>query len=330
MLGAWEGIFMNCSFKHQPCGQVLAGVVLVVLLCGSVQNTVAQAPTEEPVVICLTKSGLKHYVQPRDAMEVYHALVEEYMIPRLGFPIEFRFYENDRELYRNFSQGTADIACSHLVGFLKEYDRGLVKPIVWFKQQRKTSGINGDRYIMIVRKKMGLQRLGQLKGKVLGISHVQDRNKIRHLFFKEQKHFKEDLYFGKVKTYESSRDAIYSLFFNVTDVVFDTEYSLETFKRLRPELSDSIETLCVDPTVIADLPIFYRTSADEKKQEKIEQIGKFFQSMHEDPGLQQMLLFLGCDSAQPVTGKEEAGYRLWIKKYRDMGLIPRSRKAKHE
>ncbi|MCD4813774.1 phosphate/phosphite/phosphonate ABC transporter substrate-binding protein [bacterium] len=273
------------------------------------------------VVFCLSKSGLQHYVNPREAMEVYKALVYEYMIPQLGFQIQFRFFENDKKMYRKISENQADIGCGHLVNFLKHYKKSLVKPLVRFQQKKRAGRLSNDHYILIVRKKDNIQHVGQLRGKTLGINHPHDTNKIRYLFFSKLAGYDEKTYFKSVKMYNSSRNSIFSLFYRTTDVVLETEYALDVFTKLRPELGEAIQPFLKHPDSIADLPIFYRASADKEKMARIQKCGEFFARMHEDPGLHQMLYFLGCDRAMPISPEDEKRYQQWTEKYSAMELF---------
>ncbi|MBN1596513.1 PhnD/SsuA/transferrin family substrate-binding protein [candidate division FCPU426 bacterium] len=278
-----------------------------------------EQPPEAPISLCLSKSGLKHYVHPRKAQEIFKALVDEYLMPRLKFPIVFRFYESDEKLFREFREGKADIGCSHLAMFLKEYDQGVLVPMIWFQQKTQDRWRDGDHYILIARKKNGLRSIRQLKGKRLGISHPSDRNKVGYLFFHAVRDFQLQDYFT-VKNYDNARNSLMSLLYKHTDVVFETEYSLGAFRRLHPELSQEIDIIQRWPEKIADLPIFYRASVTAEERKKIEQIKEFFLKMHEDPGQQELLYLLGCDRTMPVTKKEEEDYRKWLKIYQAMGL----------
>lgn len=308
---------MRCHFKNS-LPALLAGCWLVLWPAWCQGGETA----ERGLVLCLTKAGLKNYVQPREAMQVFDALVREYMVPELKFPVCFHYYEDDRQMYQAIARKQADLGCGDLTKFLAQYQKGLVKPLVWFQQNRPAGRPEGDRYVLVVRKDSGITRLEQLRGKRLGINDSQDLKIITCLFFGDRPGFQPNAFFSQIRPFESCRDSIYSLFFNTADVVFESEYSWEVFTRLRPELSGASELLPVKSGPLADLPIFFRASLEPEQNGRLEKMKEFFLRMHEDPGKHDMLIFLGCDRVMPVTEKQDAAYRAWTKKYQEMGLIP--------
>ncbi len=299
---------MNFCFKSKK--EILASALIFI---GTYSINTCAFAIEEPIVMGITKSGLSHYRNARDVIVVLNALVEEEMEPTLGFPIEIKFYDTDRDMYSAVARKQADIGCGHLVRFLKYYNRGLVVPLLWFYQKNNP----GDQYCLISRKGSRQKRAHDLKGLSLGYSDTQDMEKIHHVFYSKLKAFKAKKYFGKIVFYRNSFTALAALMNRDVDVVFDSKYSLDVYLEFYPR---EVEVI-LSAKMLADLPIFTRTSLKPKKREKIRKIEQYFLSMHKKHKTHQLLIFLGCDQVKKTGERQKKAYRQWIKEYKKMGLI---------
>ncbi len=312
MLAANSPIFRAGNLKLRKAGIYLLFCVFSPVWVFAINNN--SLAGEEPIVLGTTKSGLGHYRNARDVMVVLKAMVEEDMMPSLGFPIKFRFYDTDQDMYRAVARKEADIGCGYMVDFLDFYHRGLVKPVLWFYQKDNP----GDYYCLVLRGNSSYRKAGELRKASLGYSHPGDLKKIRHVFFPQSDNFNAKQFFGKTVLYQNSSAVLAALMHHDVDVVFESKYSLDVYLEFYPRLVQKI----ISPEIMADLPIFIRTSLEPEKQIKVDKIKEYFMNMHKKPKTQELLIFMGCDQVKAVGEKQERAYREWIVKYRKMGLIP--------